>query len=207
MPGLWGEVVEKQVRPPAHHWWFWAIAVAIILLIVFWPRTAKEPPRENALAPDAGVGSEVTTAVEPVQTGPEAPVDSDVPAESGENDSALLNGQAMNAWYSGDLRTAMTLFEQAIATAPDDPVPHTNYGRLLTLMVALDRAIPLLERARDLEPQNVQAWLDLATVYERAQLFSKSWEAQAEAAKLVGADSITRDEQGRFILSGTSLSE
>ena len=197
-----GEIMEKQVRPPVHHWWFWAIAVVIILLIVFWPRTALD-----ALAPDAGVGSEVTTAVEPVQTGPEAPVDSDTPAEGGENDSALLNEQAMNAWYSGDLRTAMTLFEQAIAAAPDDPVPHTNYGRLLTLMVALDRAIPLLERSRDLEPQNVQAWLDLATAYERAQLFSKSWEVQAEAARLVGADSITRDAQGRFVVAGTSLTE
>lgn len=99
----------------------------------------------------------------------------------------------------------MALFEQAIAAGPDNPVPHTNFGRLLTLMVVFDRAIPLLEHSRDLQPENVQAWLDLATAYERAQLFSKSWEAQAEAGKLVGASSITRDARGRFVVTGTTL--
>ncbi len=117
----------------------------------------------------------------------------------------LLNQQAMNAWHSGEIQDAMALFEQAIDAAPDDPVPHSNYGRLLTLMVAYEQALPLLERAKELRPDDAQTWLDLATIYERAQLFDESWEARAEAEQLVGANAITRDVQGRFIVQGTSL--
>jgi Flp pilus assembly protein TadD len=97
------------------------------------------------------------------------------------------------------------LFERAIDEHPDDPEPHSQYGRLLTLMVSYEKALPLLERARDLKPGDAQAWLDLATLYERVQVFDKSWAAQAEAAKLVGSEAITRDEQGRFIVEGSPL--
>ena len=72
-------------------------------------------------------------------------------------------------------------------------------------MASFDVALPLLERARDLQPDNAQAWLDLATLYERAQLLDKSWQARAEAERLVGADAIARDDQGRYIVQGTSL--
>ena len=111
----------------------------------------------------------------------------------------------MNAWRGGDIVAAMTLFERAIDAGPDDPEPHANYGRLLTLMTSYEKALPLLERARDLRPEDAQAWLDLATLYGRVQLLDRSWAAQDEAARIVGRDAITRDEQGRFIVEGTSL--
>ena len=95
--------------------------------------------------------------------------------------------------------------EQAIDADPDNPEPHARYGRLLTLMVSYEKALPLLERARDLQPGNAQAWLDLATLHERSQRLEKSWAARAEAAKIVGTESITRDEQGRFVVAGNSL--
>jgi tetratricopeptide (TPR) repeat protein len=119
--------------------------------------------------------------------------------------SSVLNEQAINAWHSGDILNAMTLFEQAIDADPDNPEPHARYGRLLTLMVSYEKALPLLERARDLQPGNAQAWLDLATLHERRQRLEKSWAARAEAAKIVGTDSITRDEQGRFVVAGNTL--
>ena len=72
-------------------------------------------------------------------------------------------------------------------------------------MVSYEKALPLLERARDLQPGNAQAWLDLATLHERRQRLEKSWAARAEAAKIVGTDSITRDEQGRFVVAGNTL--
>jgi Flp pilus assembly protein TadD len=56
-----------------------------------------------------------------------------------------------------------------------------------------------------LQPTDAQAWLDLATAYERAQLFRDSREAQAKAQALVGADAITRDELGRYVVEGTQL--
>lgn len=122
-----------------------------------------------------------------------------------ERSSSLLNARAINAWHGGDIQEAMALFEQAIDADADDPEPHANYGRLLTLMVAYEKALPLLQRARDLRPGDAQAWLDLATLYERGQKFEESWAAQAEAAKIVGSESITRDEQGRFVVTGTTL--
>jgi tetratricopeptide (TPR) repeat protein len=119
--------------------------------------------------------------------------------------SSVLNEQAINAWHSGDILDAMTLFEQAIDADPDNPEPHARYGQLLTLMVSYEKALPLLERARDLQPGNAQAWLDLATLHERRQRLEKSWAARAEAEKIVGAESITRDEQGRFVVAGNTL--
>ena len=117
----------------------------------------------------------------------------------------LLNQQAMNAWKIGNIREAMALFEQAIDAGPNDPAPHSNYGRLLTLMTSYQEALPLLQHARELTPDDAQVWLDLATIYERTQVLEKSWEARAEATKLVGADAITRDEQGRFVVQGGEL--
>lgn len=119
--------------------------------------------------------------------------------------SSVLNEQAINAWRSGDILNAMTLFEQAIDADPDNPEPHANYGRLLTLMVSYEKALPLLERARELRPGDAQAWLDLATLHERRQRLEKSWAARAEAEKIVGTESITRDEQGRFVVAGNTL--
>lgn len=119
--------------------------------------------------------------------------------------SSVLNEQAINAWRSGDILNAMTLFEQAIDADPDNPEPHSNYGRLLTLMVSYEKALPLLERARELRPGDAQAWLDLATLYERLQRLERSWAARAEAEKIVGTEAITRDEQGRFVVAGNTL--
>ena len=119
--------------------------------------------------------------------------------------SSTLTQQAKDAWYGGDIAAAMHLYQQAIDANPDDPAPHSGYGRLLTLAHGYDRALPLLERARDLQPGQAQPWLDLATLYERTQQFEESFAAQAEAATIIGAEAITRDEQGRFVVVGDTL--
>lgn len=181
-------------------WVSGAACLAVLGAITAWYRLSSQPPAQPAAEPEA------VSAGAPPAPGPAAGVpppgasSTDVPPRATD-----LNQQAMNAWTTGDIETAMALFEQAIAASPNDPGPHSNYGRLLTLMVSLDRAIPLLERARDLAPRDAQAWLDLATVYERAQRLEDSWAARAEAARLVGAGTITRDERGRFVVSGTAL--
>lgn len=182
-----------------NRWISGSAGVAALAAIGAWALLSSEPDPEPAATQPHGVPAAArapTAASEPTETAPAAEH-----PESG----ADLDRQAMNAWMTGDIETAMALFEQAIAAAPDDPGPHSHYGRLLTLMVSYDRAIPLLERARDLSPQDPQAWLDLATVYERAQRLDDSWAARAEAGKLVGAGAITRDEEGRFVVAGTSL--
>ncbi len=184
-----------------------AIGIAIALLVAFWPQSITDTTTDAPGGKDTGeyMNTKTFDASEAAgdQWGDEDKDEIPTDLNAAEN-GALLNQQAMNAWQVGDIREAMSLFEKAIDAAPNNPAPHANYGRLLTLMTAYQEALPLLERARDLAPDNAQAWLDLATLYERTQLLGRSWAAQAEAAKLVGADSITRDKQGRFVVQGSA---
>ena len=176
------------------------LGLAALVAVAAWIWLSSGAPAPSA-AKTEGVSAETAPAVNgPAEATPPREAPTEGPAAATD-----LNQQAMNAWTSGDIEGAMALFEQAIADSPNDPLPHSNFGRLLTLMVSYQRAIPLLERARDLAPQDAQAWLDLATVYERAQRLDDSWAARAEAGKLVGAGAITRDERGRFVVEGTSL--
>ncbi len=55
-----------------------------------------------------------------------------------------LNAQALNAWREGKVKNALDLFEQAIEADPEDPVPRSDYGRLLTLMTDYPKAYPHL---------------------------------------------------------------
>jgi tetratricopeptide (TPR) repeat protein len=175
------------------------LGLVALVAVAAWIWLSSEPT--PPAASKEGVSAETPPAAGgPAEAAPPRDPSPDVPRPATD-----LNQQAMNAWTSGDIETAMALFEQAIAAAPNDPLPHSNYGRLLTLMVSYERAIPLLERARDLAPQDAQAWLDLATVYERAQRLDESWAARAEAGKLVGPGAIARDERGRLVVEGTSL--
>lgn len=183
-------------------WHFWAILAVIVigLVVLFWPAPVTEAPLSGPAVDKVVPVADTTTPQAPAPTGADEAVMSLAAA-----DGSVLTAQAKNAWYTGDISGAMTLFEQAIQEHPDDPEPLTNYGRLLTLMVSYEEALPMLERARDLQPDDAQAWLDLATLYERVQRLDKSWAAQAEAAKLVGSEAVTRDEQGRFVVQGNSL--
>ncbi len=192
------------------HWRYWLVAVVIAvgLIILFWPQSLTDPSTEVSIGDSAADNESDDSFIASGASDQEQ--NEDVKDQisvgpGGAENGALLNQQAMNAWYAGEIREAMSLFEQAIEAAPDDPAPHSNYGRLLTLMVSYQQALPLLERARDLTPGDAQVWLDLATLYERAQVLEKSWEARARAVELVGSDAITRDQQGRFIVQGNSL--
>lgn len=184
-----------------NRWWPWlALALALSALA---PWLLRDGDRVTAPAEPVADETDGRVAAPDDRHPPQGPVQP-APSRSAP-EAGRLNQQAMNAWMTGDVRGAMALFERAVAEAPDDPAPHSNYGRLLTLMVSYERAIPLLERARDLSPQDAQVWLDLATAYERVQLLDESWAARAEAEDLVGAGAITRDERGWLVVEGQSL--
>ncbi len=154
-----------------------AVLVSLLVLLIPAPPGEDDPPTPPVeLSPsvsDAKTANSADSVAESVDE-----------ATSPGASSALLNEKAMNAWRGGDIVAAMTLFEQAVDAGPDNPEPHANYGRLLTLMASYEKALPLLERARDLRPDDAQAWLDLATLYGRVQLLDRSWAAQDEAAAL-----------------------
>jgi tetratricopeptide (TPR) repeat protein len=122
-----------------------------------------------------------------------------VPDES----ARALDGAALEDWKHGNLTDALAGFDRAIAADPDDRVPRSHAGRLLSLMTDYAQALPHLERAAQLAPEDPQVWLDLASLYERSQRLDASFEARARAEALAGGRQIDRDEQGFFRLEGS----
>jgi len=134
----------------------------------------------------------------------ELPSPDPVAADHIPNDSArALDGVALEDWKHGDVERALEGLQRAVAADPDDRVPRSHLGRLLSLMTDYNRALPHLERAAALAPDDPQVWLDLATLYERAQRFDAAHEARARAEKLAGGRPIVQDEQGFYQVEGT----
>jgi tetratricopeptide (TPR) repeat protein len=100
-----------------------------------------------------------------------------VPDES----ARVLHDMGLESWKRGEIREAMGQFEKAIETDPDDRQPRTQYGRLLLLAMSYHEARPHLERAAELEPEDPQVWLDLATLYEKMRLPELSWDSLERA--------------------------
>jgi tetratricopeptide (TPR) repeat protein len=120
-----------------------------------------------------------------------------------ETESArALDGMALESWKHGNIARAMELFEEAVKSDPDDARAHSDYGRLLTLMVAYDKAYPHLERAAELTPDDPTVWLDLQTLYERDSQFERAGHAGKRAQTLAGDREIVKDEQGFYRLEG-----
>jgi predicted Zn-dependent protease len=116
-----------------------------------------------------------------------------------------LDAQALEAWRHGDIQGALDEFNAAVKADPDDPEPHSDYGRLLTLMTDYQRAMPHLEKAAQLKPQDPQVWLDLATFYERTELFERAAYAKQKADQLAGDRRAIRDDKGFWIYEGTTF--
>ncbi len=151
-----------------------------------WKLEKKETTREEAIRP-----------IELPEPDPAAATHQ--PDES----ARALDGLALEQWKHGDVLKALELFEQAVAADPDDRVPRSHLGRLLTLMTDYAQALPHLERAAALAPDDPQVWLDLQTLYERSQRLDGAFEARARAEQLADGQPIERDEQGFHRLAGT----
>jgi predicted Zn-dependent protease len=124
--------------------------------------------------------------------------------ENALTDSArALNAQALETWKHGDVQGALDKFEAAVKADPDDPEPHSNYGRLLTLMTDYQQAMPHLEKAAQLKPEDPQVWLDLANFYERNELFERAAYAKQKADQLAGGRNAIRDDNGFWVFEGT----
>jgi predicted Zn-dependent protease len=127
------------------------------------------------------------------------------PASARTDSARALDAQALEAWKHGEIQEALEDFDAAVKADPDDPEPRSDYGRLLTLMTDYQRAMPHLERAAQLKPEDPQVWLDLATFYERNELFEREAYAKQKADHLAGGRRILRDANGFWILEGTTF--
>lgn len=126
--------------------------------------------------------------------------------ENVRTDSArALDALALESWKHGDIQEALDAFDAAVKADPDAPEPHSDYGRLLTLMTDYQHAMPHLERAAQLKPEDPQVWLDLATFYERNELFERAAYAKQKADQLAGGRMAIRDANGFWIFEGTTF--
>jgi tetratricopeptide (TPR) repeat protein len=117
-----------------------------------------------------------------------------------------LHAMGLESWKRGEIVEAMEQLAQAIEVDPDDPLPRTQYGRLLVLGMSFGDALPHLERAAELSPDDPQVWLDLASIHERTRNLNASWEARRKAEELAGDLPILQDPvSGFWIVEGTSI--
>ncbi len=131
------------------------------------------------------------------------PVPRTVPQDTATDSVRALDAQALEAWKHGDIQGALDKFEAAVNADPEDPEPHSDYGRLLTLMTDYQHAMLHLEKAAQLKPEDPQVWLNLATFYERNELFERAAYAKQKADQLAGDRVAVRDENGFWIFEGT----
>ncbi len=145
----------------------------------------------------------VTTREEVVGDASLPEPDPAAPAHEPDESARTLDAIALEAWKGGDIEQAMQRFEEAIAADPDDRVPRSHYGRLLTLATDYERARPHLERAAELAPDDPQVWLDLLTLYERSLRLELAFEARARAEALAGGREIRQDPMGYYEVEGS----
>jgi len=121
-------------------------------------------------------------------------------------DSArALDARALEAWKAGNLLETLELFEAAVAADPDDWLPRSNYGRLLTMMTDYEKAGPQLERAAELNPDSPRVWLDLYSYYQRSMQLERANQARARAEALADGEPIVQDWSGLWRLESDSV--
>ena len=113
-----------------------------------------------------------------------------------------LNSMARDALRRAEIRRAVKLFEQAVEADPDDGIPHSDYGRFMLIATDYSKALPHLERAAELRPDDPQVWVDLLTLYERTVQIKLAWDARARATELADGRRIVQDDRGIYMLEG-----
>jgi hypothetical protein len=124
-----------------------------------------------------------------------------VPDES----ARTLLAMGLESWKRGEVVEAMEQLESAIEADPEDPLPRTQYGRLLVLAMSYSDALPQLERAAELTPDDPQVWLDLATFYEKTRVLDRSWAARQRADELLDGQTVVQDPMGFWVIEGASI--
>ena len=147
------------------------------------------------------------TSPEDRATGPSLPEpDPDAGNHEPDESARTLYAMGLESWKRGEIRDAMSQLRDALETDPDDALLRTQYGRLQVLAMEYNEALPHLERAASLRPDDPQVWLDLATLYEKALILDRSWEAHRRAEELVGDGLIYQDQlSGFWLVEGTSI--
>jgi hypothetical protein len=203
--------------------------VSSLIAAVVWWTFHEEPPAEpRVVAPgdplpvdesvrmrwvDSESGEEETWTVTKrdslaADRGPRPMPEPDPTSEDHRPDESAraLYGMGLESWKAGEIREAITLFEESIELDPDDPLPRTQYGRLLVLGMSYGEALVHLERAAELSPDDPQVWLDLVTLHEKTLALESSWAARRRAEALTDGREIYQDSRtGFWVIPETSV--
>jgi hypothetical protein len=147
------------------------------------------------------------TSPEDRAPGPTLPEpDPDAADHRPDESTRALHAMGLEAWKQGEIPQAMDHFAQAIEQDPDDPLPRTQYGRLLVLAMDYENAVTHLKRAAELSPDDPQIWLDLATVYEKANVMDRTWASRRRAEELAAGREIRQDPvSGFWVVDGNHI--
>lgn len=74
--------------------------------------------------------------------------------------------RAEAVWASGDLRTANSLFQTAVETAPEDPLVRLRWGELFLETYQYQEALDLFDEALNLDPNNAWAHVGAAAALQ-----------------------------------------
>ena len=203
------------------------LVLAGLLAGIWWTLLSEPPSEPRVVAPgrplpmdeevrlrfvDEETGEEEHWTVRKRETGPEERSGRPLPEPDPnagrhrpDESSRTLSGMALESWKRGEVRRAMEQFEQAIEVDPDDPLPRTQYGRLLLHAMAYNDSLPQLERAAELRPDDPQIWLDLASLHEKTLQLDRSWAAKRRAEELADGREIRREEAGFWVIGDTSI--
>ncbi len=197
-------------------------ALPIIGGVLFWQLRDRTPPPDavpvaigetiQRVLPDAEGKPQVWTISKreiAMEDLPDRVLPQPAPRETApgpHTDSArALDARALEAWKHGEIEEALDLFAAAVEADPDDAIPRSNYGRLLLLMTDYEQALPQLERAAELTPDDPRVWVDLLSYYERNVLLERASYARQRARDLAGLRGLVRDETGLWRLEGESV--
>ena len=197
-------------------------ALPIIGGVLFWQLRDRTPPPDavpvaigetiQRVLPDAEGKPQVWTISKreiAMEDLPDRVLPQPAPRETApgpHTDSArALDARALEAWKHGEIEEALDLFAAAVEADPDDAIPRSNYGRLLLLMTDYEQALPQLERAAELTPDDPRVWVDLLSYYERNILLERASYARQRARELASPRGLVRDETGLWRLEGESV--
>lgn len=113
---------------------------------------------------------------------------------------------ALAFWRSGDRFAALGAARRAAAATPDDARAHIVFAAIQRQVGYIDGAVLALERARALEPDNVEMLRMLADMYVRAGRFPEALRV-AEAAFAADPSPASEIAFGNALLENDALAE
>ena len=111
--------------------------------------------------------------------------------------------EGATAYNHGDYITARSIFEDLVEADPNSADAHAALGALLTQIRENDHALVQLNRALELNPQELSAYVNRGEVYLR---FGRRSEAEADLKKAISFDSTGKNpvvNRARGLLKGT----